>query len=70
MVVDGGATDKEDLPTGFEPHIDSFEVSGRRVSGSNVLDVGDYVGAVDILVSTVPAAAVGLKVTLEPEAGN
>lgn len=70
LVVDGGATDNEDLPTGFEPHVDSFELSGRRVSGSNVLDVGDYVGAVDILVSTVPAAAVGLKVTLEPEAGN
>jgi hypothetical protein len=67
LVVDGGATDNEDLPAGLAPRIDSFEASGHRISGTDVFDVGDHVGTVDILVSTVPSAAVGLKLILATE---
>jgi len=65
LVVDGGATGGDDLPGGFTLGVEQITLGERRMSPDGPwLHVGHEAGIVEILVPTVPSAAVGLKLRL------
>jgi hypothetical protein len=65
LVVDGGATDAADLPGVFTATVAHITLGELRMSSEGPwIHVGYQAGTVEILVSTVPDAAVGLKLRL------
>lgn len=65
LVVDGGATGAEDLPAGFTLAVDKITLGEHRMSPEGPwIHVGHEAGTVEILVPTVPDAAIGLKLRL------
>jgi hypothetical protein len=66
LVVDGGSATGDDLPEGFELSIAQILVADtKRILDCPWIHVGDLGGAVDILVPTVPGAALGLRLLLQ-----
>ena len=64
LVVDGGSTPSDDLPGGFEVHVRTLTLGDIRSEDSRIR-VGHRGGPVTVLVTTVPGAAVGLKLRLQ-----
>lgn len=65
LVVDGGATGGDDLPGGFTLGVEQIALGERRMAPSGPwLHAGYEAGVVEIIVPTVPGAAVGLKLRL------
>jgi hypothetical protein len=65
LVVDGGTTGVEDLPGGFTLTVDQITLGERRMSPEGPwIHVGHEAGTVEILVPTVPDAAIALKLRL------
>lgn len=66
LVVDGGSTASDDLPDGFELSVAQIVLAEtHKVLKSPRLQVGHHGGTVDVLVPTVPGAALGLKLRLQ-----
>ena len=66
LVVDGGSTASEHLPPGFDPVVTRIAVGSRLAAPDcRWIRVGKEGGAVEISVTTVPGAAVGLKLELQ-----
>lgn len=65
LVVDGGSTAGDDLPDGFEPRVARILLAetGKGAKGPWIR-VGHQSGSIDVLVPTVPGAALGLKLRL------
>ena len=69
LVVDGGSTASKHLPSGFDPSVTRIAVGDKlTASDRQQIKVGQQGGAVEIFVTTVPGAAVGLKLELQPGA--
>lgn len=64
LVADGGATGNSDLPTGFDIRVASMQL-GDLIATGPALRAGEASGTVDVLVSTVDGAALGLKIRLQ-----
>lgn len=65
LVVDGGATGADDLPGGFTLAIDQITLGERKMSPKGPwIHVGHEAGTMEILVPTIPDAAISLKLRL------
>ena len=64
--MDGGFTGVEDLPPGFDLHVTSLRLEDLHVS-ANWLRVGNRQGRVQVLMPTIPGAAVSVKLHLQSE---
>lgn len=65
LVVDGGATGGDDLPGGFTLGVEQIALGERRMDPNGPwLHAGHEAGVVEIIVPTVPGAAVGLRLRL------
>lgn len=65
LVVDGGTTSADDLPGGFTLTVDQITLGEHRMSPEGPwIHVGHEAGTVEILIPTVPDAAIGLKLRL------
>lgn len=66
LVVDGGSTADDDLPDGFELNVRQIMLGDdRKSAGIPWIHVGHLGGAVDVLVPTIPDAAIGVKLCLQ-----
>lgn len=66
LVVDGGSTAGDDLPDGFELSVAQILLAEtRKMLKGSWIHVGHQGGTVDVLVPTVPGAALGLKLRLQ-----
>ena len=66
LVVDGGSTAGDDLPDGFELSVTQIALGEiRKAPEGPWIHVGHQGGTVDVLVPTVPGAALGLKLRMK-----
>lgn len=66
LVVDGGSTASTDLPNGFNLRVEQISLGDIRKSPDGPwIHAGHQGGTVEVLVPTVPDAAIGLKLRLE-----
>lgn len=65
LVVDGGSTGADDLPAGFELHVAEIAFADTRgTPGAPWVHVGLESGTIEVLIPTIPSAALGLKLRL------
>ena len=71
LVVDGGSTDDRDLPDGFGPVVTRIELcnTGRSINSTS-MPIGKDAGPVQVLVRTIPDAAVGVRLKLRSGANK
>jgi hypothetical protein len=66
LVVDGGATSADDLPEGYRLHVEQMTVANLTMSEDGPwIHVAEREGRVEVIVPTIPGAAIGLKLHLQ-----